>query len=58
MTDALVKPPPFITSLEKGSRLLVEAINSEKANVYVPFWPWYFVKWLMPLLSLRMLRKF
>lgn len=58
MTDSLSKPPPFITSLEKGSRLLVKAINKEKANVYMPFWPWYFVKWMMPLLPLKVLRKF
>lgn len=58
MTDALSEPPPFMTSLEKGSRLLVKAINREKANAYVPFWPWHFVKWIMPLMPLRILRKF
>ncbi len=40
MTDAIAKPPPFIMSLNKGSALLVKAINKEKANAYVPFWPW------------------
>ncbi len=51
-------PPPFMISMEKGSRLLVKAINREKANAYVPFWPWFFVKWIMPLMPLKTLRKF
>lgn len=58
LTDALAKPLPFIISLEKGSELLVKEINKEKANAYVPFWPWYFIKPMMPLLSLNILRKF
>jgi len=58
MTDSIGKPPPFMISLEKGSRLLVKAINKEKNNAYVPFWPWYFFKLLMPLMSLQMLKKF
>lgn len=58
MTDQIGKPPPFMISLDKGSRLLVKAINKEKANAYVPFWPWYFFKLLMPFMSLKMLRKF
>lgn len=58
MTDAIGKQPPFIIPLEKGSRLLVKVINKEKANAYVPFWPWHFAKWLMPLMTLKMLRKF
>ena len=58
MTDALQKRPPFMISLDKGSKLLVKAINREKANSYVPFWPWYFIRLLMPFMSLHMLRKF
>lgn len=58
ITDAIAKPPPFMISLDKGSKLLVKAINKEKANSYVPFYPWYFFKLLMPFMSLKMLRKF
>lgn len=58
MTDAIKKPPPFMVSLEKGSRLLVKAINKEKASAFVPFWPWYFFRLLMPFFSLKMLRNF
>ena len=57
MTSAIEKRPPFMISLDKGSRLLVKAINREKASAIVPFWPWYFYKLLMPYLSLKMLRK-
>jgi short-subunit dehydrogenase len=57
MTMAIEKRPPFMISLEKGSKLLVKAINREKANAYVPFWPWYFYRIIMPFMSLRMLRK-
>ncbi|XOV94930.1 MAG: SDR family oxidoreductase [Bacteroidota bacterium] len=57
MTDKLKNPPPFMISLDKGSRLLVKAVNKEKYNAYVPFWPWYFYKLLMPFMSLRMLRR-
>jgi len=58
MTDAIGKRPPFLVSLEKGAKLLVKAINKEKANAFVPFWPWYFIKKIMPFMSLKMLRKF
>ncbi|MEP1034830.1 SDR family oxidoreductase [Ekhidna sp.] len=58
MTDSIGKPPPFMVSLDRGSKLLVKAINKEKSNAYVPFWPWYFFKLLMPFMTLKMLRKF
>ena len=58
MTDAIGKPPPFMISLDKGSKLLVKAINKEKANAYVPFWPWHFFKLLSPFMTANMLRKF
>ena len=57
MTAALEKRPPFMISLAKGSKLLVRAINKEKAPAYVPFWPWYLYRILMPLMSLKMLRR-
>ena len=57
MTDAIKRPPPFMISLERGSRLLVKAINKENDHAYLPFWPWYFFKLLSPFMSLKMLRK-
>ena len=54
MTDSIGKPPPFMISLEKGSRLLVRAINKERNTAIVPFWPWYFFKIFMNQLSPKM----
>lgn len=51
------KKPPFIISLDKGSKLLVKAINKEPNNAYVPFWPWYPLRQLMRFMPLSMLRK-
>ena len=58
MTDSIGKPPPFMVSLNKGSRLLVKAINREKAHSYVPFWPWFFFRQLMRFMTLKMLKNF
>lgn len=58
MTDAMVKKPSFMIDLDTGSKLLVRAINKEKNKSYVPQWPWYFLKFFMPYLTLKMLRKF
>ena len=57
MTESMGKSLPFMISLEKGSKLLVKAIYKEKANAYVPFWPWYFYKVVMPFLPIKILRK-
>lgn len=59
MTDAIQgKEPPFMISLDKGSKLLVKAINKESNNAIIPFWPWYFLRALMRFMPLSMLRKF
>lgn len=58
LTDSIGKPPPFMIPLDKGSKLLVKAINKEKAKAYVPYWPWGFFKMLMPFATDKMLRKF
>lgn len=53
-----VKGLPFIIGLEEGAQRLVRAIEKEKNTAYVPFWPWYFVRKVLPFFSLKMLRKF
>jgi short-subunit dehydrogenase len=35
-----VKKVPFIVDTETGCRSIVKAIEAEKANSYVPTWPW------------------
>lgn len=59
MTDSIEgKEPPFMISLDKGSRLLVKAINKESNNAVVPSWPWSFFKILMPFVPLKVLKNF
>lgn len=57
MNEHINKKLPFIIPLEKGSKLLVEAIEKEKAKAYVPHWPWYYLKQIMPFMSMKTLRK-
>ncbi|XOV81255.1 MAG: SDR family oxidoreductase [Aestuariibacter sp.] len=42
-----VKKVPFIVDTETGCRAMVKAINKEKANAYVPSWPWSLLHWVM-----------
>lgn len=55
--NAKVKNVPFIVDLETGSKALVKAIDSEKANVYVPAWPWALMQLLMRIAPLSWLAK-
>ena len=57
MTDAIVKPPPFMIPLEKGARLLVRAINKEKKSAIVPYWPWRLIKILTTPMGPKTYRK-
>ncbi|BBL79809.1 short-chain dehydrogenase [Rubrobacter xylanophilus] len=41
---------PFMIGVERGSRLLVEAMEREPARAYVPFWPWRPLSLLLRLL--------
>ena len=52
-----VKKVPFVISLEKGSKLLVKAIEKEPLDVCVPAWPWTVLRRIFPWMSLKMLRK-
>ncbi len=42
-----VKKVPFIVDTETGCKAMVKAINKEKANSYVPSWPWAVLQWVM-----------
>lgn len=44
---APAKQTPFIVDEATGCRLLVRAIEKEKAKAYVPWWPWAPMGWLM-----------
>ena len=57
MTEQMGGKPPFMIDGEKGARLLVKVINKETRAVYVPYWPWFFIKLIMPFLPLSVLRK-
>ncbi|QJR81945.1 SDR family oxidoreductase [Alteromonas pelagimontana] len=52
-----VKRVPFIVDTETGCRALVKAINKEKANCYVPVWPWAFLQYVLRIAPLRWLAK-
>ncbi|AWL12379.1 putative oxidoreductase [Saliniradius amylolyticus] len=53
-----VEKVPFIVDRETGCRALVKAIDKEKANCFVPTWPWAFMAPLMKIMPLSVVRKF
>ena len=52
-----VKTVPFIVDTETGCKALVKAINKEKANSFVPTWPWAFLHWVLRIAPLSTIRK-
>ncbi|MDC9531258.1 SDR family oxidoreductase [Pseudoalteromonas sp. Angola-7] len=52
-----VKTVPFIVDTETGCKALVKAINKEKANSFVPSWPWTFLHWILRIAPLSTIRK-
>lgn len=52
-----VEKVPFIVDLETGCKALVKAINKEKANSFVPSWPWALLHWVLRIAPLSTLRK-
>jgi short-subunit dehydrogenase len=52
-----MKYRPFLVDTATGCRALVRAIDSERAKVYVPGWPWRPVGWLMRIAPLWMLSR-
>ncbi|MBY5992380.1 SDR family oxidoreductase [Ferrimonas balearica] len=53
-----VEKVPFIVDTETGCRALVKAIEKEGDNVFVPSWPWAWMRYLLAILPLSQLRKF
>ena len=52
-----VEKVPFIVDTDVGCRVLVKAINKEKANAYVPSWPWALLHWVMRIAPASTIRK-
>ena len=52
-----VKTVPFIVDTDVGVRSMIKAIEKENANAFVPTWPWFWLRYLMALAPLSMLKK-
>lgn len=52
-----VKNVPFIVDTETGCRAILNAIDKEGANYFVPSWPWELAVRVMKIMPLRYLRK-
>lgn len=52
-----VKNTPFMIDTETGCRKLVQAIEKEPVQAYVPSWPWAFIGFLMKRLPLKLVMK-
>jgi short-subunit dehydrogenase len=52
-----VKSTPFMVDTATGCRALVAAIEKEKAEAYVPSWPWAPIGFLMKRLPLRVVAR-
>ncbi|MDO6679330.1 MULTISPECIES: SDR family oxidoreductase [unclassified Shewanella] len=52
-----VEKIPFIVDTETGCKALVKAINKEKANAFVPGWPWAILHWALRIAPVSVIRK-
>lgn len=52
-----VKSVPFIVDQETGCKAMVNAINKERANAWVPTWPWAFLRLVLAMAPLSWLKK-
>ena len=52
-----VEKVPFIVDTETGCKALVKSINKEKANTFVPSWPWAILHWVLRVVPASLLRK-
>jgi short-subunit dehydrogenase len=55
--NAKVKNTPFMVDTQTGCRAMVKAIESEKAEAFVPPWPWTVIGVLLRNLPLRLVAK-
>lgn len=51
-----VEKVPFIVDTEVGCRAIVNAIEKEKANAFVPSYPWAVLHWILRMLPASQLR--
>lgn len=51
-----VEKVPFIVDTETGCKALVKAINKEKANSFVPSWPWAILHWVLRIAPVSVIR--
>jgi short-subunit dehydrogenase len=52
-----VEKVPFIVDTDVGCRAMVKAIEKEKANAFVPGWPWSLLHWVMRIAPASTIRK-
>ncbi len=52
-----VEKVPFIVDTETGCKAMVKAIEKEKANAYVPAWPWALLHWVLRIAPTSVIRK-
>ncbi|MDN4501614.1 SDR family oxidoreductase [Alteromonadaceae bacterium BrNp21-10] len=52
-----VKKVPFIVDTKMGCRAIIKAVESEKANAYVPKWPWAWMYYAIKIMPLSWLAK-
>lgn len=52
-----VKNKPFVVDTKVGVSTMVKAIEKQKANAFVPAWPWVVIRYWMKLAPLSSLRK-
>lgn len=52
-----VEKVPFMVDTETGCKAIVKAVEKERANSYVPSWPWSILQLIMRIAPLSMLAK-
>ncbi|NMP30334.1 SDR family oxidoreductase [Thalassotalea sp. M1531] len=52
-----VEKVPFIVDTETGCKAMVSAIEKEKANAFVPSYPWAILHWFLRVAPLSLIRK-
>lgn len=51
-----VEKVPFMVDTDVGCRAIIKAIEKEKANAFVPSWPWAFLRHMLAIAPLSTLR--